>query len=57
MPTFYVDRPFSEVVHEQRKDMQRERDDDVYVSDQEALFTLLSDGAQEQVERRRDDGS
>ena len=54
MPSLYVDRPFSKTIRDVAERIERKNDDKECVSDREALFTMLSDDAQRQVERKRD---
>lgn len=54
MPSIYIGAELREIVSERRKKLERERKkendgDDVYVSEADALTTLLADDVQEQL--------
>lgn len=58
MPTVYVDAPFRSVIRERKEELEREiRDhptDEVYVTESEALESLLQDDATQQLEIKRE---
>lgn len=54
MPSLYVDRPFSKAIRDRADRIKRKNEDKECVSDREALYTMLTDEAKREVERKRD---